>query len=48
MIRLIAAFVVGFAAIAARADVAIQELTTPSGISVWLVEEHSFPSLRSR
>ena len=43
MIRFIAAFVVGFAAIAARADVAIQELTTPSGINVWLVEEHSIP-----
>ncbi|WP_292311037.1 insulinase family protein, partial [Marivivens sp.] len=43
MIRIIAAFVFGCTAIAARADVAIQELTTPSGISVWLVEEHSIP-----
>lgn len=43
MIRLIAAFVFGLNAIAAHADVAIQELTTPSGINVWLVEEHSIP-----
>lgn len=27
----------------ARAEIAIQEVTTPSGINAWLVEEHSLP-----
>ncbi|MCK8463487.1 insulinase family protein [Aliiroseovarius sp. S1339] len=27
----------------ARAEIAIQEVTTPAGINVWLVEEHSLP-----
>ncbi|MEQ8291939.1 MAG: pitrilysin family protein [Roseovarius sp.] len=31
------------AALPARADVDIQEVTTPGGIEVWLVEEHSLP-----
>jgi len=31
------------AALPARADVDIQEITTPGGIEVWLVEEHSLP-----
>ncbi|KZY29906.1 zinc protease [Roseovarius sp. HI0049] len=31
------------AALPARADVDIQEVTTPGGIEAWLVEEHSLP-----
>lgn len=31
------------AALPARADVDIQEVTTPGGIEAWLVEEHSIP-----
>ena len=26
-----------------RAEIAIRELTSPGGIGVWLVEEHSIP-----
>ncbi|QEW22572.1 Peptidase M16 inactive domain protein [Marinibacterium anthonyi] len=32
-----------FAAVAARAEVNIQDVTTPSGIKAWLVEDHSIP-----
>ncbi|OWU76188.1 zinc protease [Marinibacterium profundimaris] len=31
------------AAVSARADVDIQEVTSPSGITAWLVEDHSIP-----
>ncbi|WP_288925575.1 pitrilysin family protein [uncultured Maritimibacter sp.] len=42
MIRLaIALFLI--AAVPARAQVPIQEVTSPGGISAWLVEEHSIP-----
>lgn len=43
MIRFIFAFVVLIAALPARADVEIKELTTPGGINAWLVEDHSIP-----
>ncbi len=32
-----------FASLPARAELAIQELTTPGGINTWLVEDHSIP-----
>lgn len=42
--RLAIAFVVAlFAVLPARADVNIQEVTSPGGIKAWLVEEHSLP-----
>ena len=42
MIRLaIALFLI--AVVPARAQVPIQEVTSPGGISAWLVEEHSIP-----
>ena len=31
------------AALPARAEVDIQEVTSPGGITAWLVEEHSIP-----
>lgn len=44
MIRFFASFaVLLFAALPARAEVDIQELTTPGGLTAWLVEEHSIP-----
>ena len=43
MIRFALAFVALFAALPARAEVDIQELTTPGGINAWLVEDHSIP-----
>ena len=43
MIRFAIAFVALFAALPARAEVEIQELTTPGGIDAWLVEDHSIP-----
>ncbi|MAM63624.1 pitrilysin family protein [Maritimibacter sp. UBA3975] len=42
MIRLALAFLL-IAAVPARAQVPIQEVTSPGGISAWLVEEHSIP-----
>ena len=30
-------------ALAARAEIAIQEVTSPGGITAWLVEEHGIP-----
>lgn len=32
-----------FAPLAAKAEIAIQEVTSPGGITAWLVEEHSIP-----
>ncbi|SLN63044.1 Peptidase M16 inactive domain protein [Roseovarius albus] len=43
MIRFALAFVAVFAAIPARADVDIQELTSTGGIDAWLVESHEIP-----
>lgn len=43
MIRLIFAFVVAIVAVPARAEVDISEVTSPGGISAWLVEEPSIP-----
>ena len=43
MIRFALAFAALFAALPARAEVDIQELTTPGGINAWLVEDHSIP-----
>lgn len=43
MIRLLLAFVVMFAALPARADVDIKQITSPGGIDAWLVENHSIP-----
>jgi len=43
MRRLLAAAVLCLAALPLRAEIAIRELTSPGGIGVWLVEEHSIP-----
>ncbi|MEL7257349.1 MAG: pitrilysin family protein [Pseudomonadota bacterium] len=43
MIRFVFAAMLVFAAIPARADVDIKEMTTPGGINAWLVEDHSIP-----
>jgi len=43
MIRYAAAIVLTLAALPVRAEVAIQEVTSDSGIKAWLVEEHSIP-----
>lgn len=43
MIRIVFAFVMALAALPARADVDIKEMTTPGGIQTWLVEDHSIP-----
>lgn len=43
MIRLIWAAVLILAALPARAEVDIHEVTTPGGITAWLVEEQSIP-----
>ncbi len=43
MMRLVFAAALSLVAATSRADVNIQQLTTPGGISVWLVEEHSIP-----
>jgi zinc protease len=43
MSRLIVAIALILTAAVARAEVNIQQFTTPGGINVWLVEEHSIP-----
>jgi zinc protease len=44
MKRLFLTFVLGLVmSLPARAEVAIQQITTPGGINAWLVEEHSIP-----
>lgn len=43
MTRLIAAFLILVLALPAWAETKVQELTTPAGINVWLVEDHSIP-----
>ena len=42
MILRIALFLLAFAA-PLRAEIAIQEVTSPSGIKAWLVEDHGIP-----
>ena len=43
MIRFVFAALVLLAALPARADVAIKEVTSPGGINAWLVEDHAIP-----
>ena len=43
MIRFALAFVALFAALPARAEIDVQQITTPGGIEAWLIEEHSIP-----
>lgn len=43
MIRFLFAAMLAFAALPARADIDIKEVTTPGGIEAWLVEDHSIP-----
>ena len=43
MIRTMFAAVFSFAATMAHAEIAIQQVTSPGGITAWLVEEHSIP-----
>lgn len=43
MIRFVCAIFLAVAALPARAEVEIQEITTPGGITAWLVEENSIP-----
>lgn len=43
MIRFVCAVILALAALPARAEVEIQEITTPGGISAWLVQEQSIP-----
>ena len=43
MLRLIPALMVLFSALPGRAEVAIQEVTSPGGLTAWLVEEHGIP-----
>jgi zinc protease len=43
MIRFVLAFTLLIAALPARAEIEIREMTTPGGIDAWLVEDHSIP-----
>ena len=43
MLRLIPALMVLFSALPGRAEVAIQDVTSPGGLTAWLVEEHGIP-----
>ena len=43
MIRILLALALLIAALPARADVDIKEVTTPGGLDAWLVEDHSIP-----
>ncbi len=43
MKHFVAAAIVFFAALPARAEIAIQDVVTPNGTRTWLVEEHSIP-----
>ena len=43
MKRLVFFILLTFWALPVRAEIAIQEITSPGGISAWLVEEHSIP-----
>ncbi|WP_319826552.1 pitrilysin family protein [Thalassovita sp.] len=41
--RFLVSFALVLAALPLRADVAIQEVTSPTGLKAWLVEDHSIP-----
>ncbi|MCF2906289.1 insulinase family protein [Octadecabacter sp. CECT 8868] len=43
MIRYVIAFALSLTAVSAQAEIDIQEITSPSGIDAWLVEEDSIP-----
>lgn len=43
MIRYVAALVLSFAALPAWAEIEIEEVTSPGGVTAWLVEEQSIP-----
>lgn len=43
MIRYILAICLTLAALPAKADVDVKEITTPGGLEAWLVEEHNIP-----
>ena len=43
LFRMMAVLIVAFAAGPGRAEIAIQEVTSPGGITAWLVEEHGIP-----
>ena len=43
MIRFAFAFCLSILALPAQADVEVQEITTPSGLDAWLVEDHNIP-----
>ncbi|WP_294619379.1 pitrilysin family protein [uncultured Roseovarius sp.] len=43
MIRYILAICLTLAALPAKADVDVKEITTPDGLEAWLVEEHNIP-----
>lgn len=43
MMRFILPFVMLLAALPARADIDIKEVTSPGGITAWLVEDHTIP-----
>jgi len=43
VLRSVFALVLALAALPARAEIAIQNVTSPGGITAWLVEDHSIP-----
>ena len=43
MIRFVLAFALSLTALSARAEIDIQEVTSPGGIDAWLVQENSIP-----
>jgi zinc protease len=43
MIRFVLSFVLLLAALPARAEIEVREITTPGGLDAWLVEDHSIP-----
>src|SRR6056297_1493500 len=43
MIRYILAICLSLAALPAKADIDVKEITTPGGLEAWLVEEHNIP-----
>ena len=43
MMRFVLAAALALAALPLRAEIAIQEVTSPKGVKAWLVEEHSIP-----
>lgn len=43
MIRFVLAFALSLTALSAKAEIDIQEVTSPGGIEAWLVEENSIP-----